>query len=351
MPPVFNRFVPDPHPYDDALKDWLGTGGTYGVESPAMARNFQWDDRVSKEREAQFDLGISSRPVGGAHLKTTLTNYFRTKVRHSRRPAFLDKDTNGTNIVHGGPDNIDAFDHGRALVNVLDLHKLGGQYEYAKQAGWVGFDDYDNSFNDDQLLAWLNARLEGKPDAEQRAFVTRVLARLNKSRRRVKTKPSRAKPFEPAWVTFWDDFEPFLNEGPDRWCEVLGVPKTRSRVWVVVLKYTVSNACTLVRPTQLDAEWYGHHFPSPPNLSPKDGGRAMDLRISSPPGRDPALLVEFIHPQIYFKPRYIQRIGCTTRATFGSGHGPLLAERRKQHRQLLVTRCNAPVANWMPHVV
>jgi hypothetical protein len=57
----------------------------------------------------------------------------------------------------------------------------------------------------------------------------------------------------------------------------------------------------LFRPTQLNAGWYAHHFPSPPQATVEMGGHTMflghdDGRVTSPPA-----VSEFLHQQVDFR--------------------------------------------------
>ena len=338
MPPVFCRNVPNPHPYDSALNDWIARGTIHTCEHHAMARNLQWDHRVSAQREIQFDQYVSLHSPTSQGLQKALKNYFQKEIRSNPSPAFIDSALNGHNIVTGGTDNLDGFAEGRELINVIDLNELGGEYEKAVKANVPGFEDFDPSFDDAHILQWLDERLLGTPDSVQTHFVAQVFQQLSISK--------QTNAFQPVWIAFWEDFQPYFYQGPNRWCEVLGVPKVRDRVWLVILRYTVADACTLVRPTQLDAGWFPHHFPSPPDRPPNEGGCAMDLEIGNPALVSTRPLAEFIHPQIDFKESFIQAIGHTTRPSAGNGN--TLQQRREQH-QLRLSR-NYAISNWMPNV-
>src|SRR6185369_4434410 len=92
----------------------------------------------------------------------------------------------------------------------------------------------------------------------------------------------------------WSGLKPQVKDGPNRWCQMLGVHKS-TVTWVILLTYTIAEAGTIARPTQLDGGWYGFHFPSPYLAPVTRGGHPMDLRINP---RAQYLLPEFVHRQI-----------------------------------------------------
>lgn len=117
----------------------------------------------------------------------------------------------------------------------------------------------------------------------------------------------------------------------------------RSPRWVMPLRYKVREAGTIARPTQLDADWYAYHFPSPPQTPLAMGGHPMDL--GSPKAAQ--LLPEYIHKQIGHKiDHWIdsgKKIGKTTQAVTAN-----LADMRRAHHELLVSRHGPDVLGWMP---
>ena len=142
---------------------------------------------------------------------------------------------------------------------------------------------------------------------------------------------SRQEPYQPTWATTWAAFEPHEEDGPERWLQVLGMAKPPPR-WLILLRYTVAEAGTLVRPTILDAKWNAYHFPSPPSpqVSPAVGGHPMDLRISP---KATSVLPEFIHKQIQHSLAHWMDLGGKIGRT-QSPNPTALADQRRAHFEL-----------------
>jgi hypothetical protein len=303
-----------------------------GGEHAAIARNVQFDHRVSMKRQSKLN-GYFKSPFNSLSLRNAIDKYFDKEIRELRNPAFLDESENGDNIVHGGRSNKSVFDEHLPLATMLNLNGLGWEYQKGPENIWPEFGNFPAVGDDSERLRWLDEKLRGKSDEDQRTFVNRVLERLKESR--------KTEAFQPVWVTFWDSFEPYFEAGPDRWCEIIGRQTFLDAVWIVVLSYTVSEAGTLVRPTQLEARTNGWHFPSPPPRPVVDGGCAMDLGTT--PTTDP--IPEYVHQQIDLHPHYIRAVGRTSYRTAGR-----LRQNRIDHRRLLDQGFSG-LANWMPDPV
>ncbi len=102
------------------------------------------------------------------------------------------------------------------------------------------------------------------------------------------------------WVALWDPWRSLVSDSADDWCEAVGLAKKPSQTpaWMAVLKYTVRSARRLIRPTQLEAGWYGRHFPTPGECALETGGRVVDGReaVFSTAGR--RALREYLHAPI-----------------------------------------------------
>jgi hypothetical protein len=158
---------------------------------------------------------------------------------------------------------------------------------------------------------------------------------------------AETRPFQPSWVTTWEDLAPFLDQSPEIWCEGLGVPKQEPSRWLMVLRYTVGEAGTLVRPTFLDAGWAAFHFPSPPQAVLITGGHPMDLRPIDSASPAERLSREFIHSEIQHRIEHWidagRRVMRTSRPTSVS-----LLDRRRHHHGRLVDTYGGVVGEWMP---
>jgi len=151
---------------------------------------------------------------------------------------------------------------------------------------------------------------------------------LNKDRRKHR--------YHPVWATRWDLFELFVGEGANRWRQVFGVrPEPEPPSWLLVLKYKATEAGELYRPTQLDAGWYGFHFP-PPELE----GYAMDLA-----GAADQLVPEYIHEQTdHSVGHWIDAGRLLDRADMTDPIG--LPEQRERHHALLMRVHGEAAGRW-----
>jgi len=222
----------------------------------------------------------------------------------------------------------------------LDLNGLGLVYQWAneavhKQKKWrATLANLPLGLTDTSINEWLNTELLGVSLAKVGRFVSDLLD--------IMFSYGQEQPYQPTWATTWAAFEPYQNDGPDRWLQVLGVSSPLSH-WVILLKYTVAEAGTLARPTILDARGNGYHFPSPPNISTAFGGHPVDLRVDP---RATELLPEYIHKQIRHTVSHWTDAG----AKIGQTSVPdptSLEDQRRAHHDLLVKTYGSDVAGWM----
>jgi hypothetical protein len=113
----------------------------------------------------------------------------------------------------------------------------------------------------------------------------------------------------------------------------MGMGKNLPGHWYIALTYTVAEAGTIARPTQLDGGWYEYHFPSPKEAPLEFGGHLMDLRL---PPVAIALLPEYIHKQIEHPSKHWHDTGRLLGQTSAS-HGSALFEMRRAHQKLLAS--------------
>jgi hypothetical protein len=289
------------HQYDRALLDWQHSGN---VARMAMACNIRHDHRVSREREDQFD-DFCRQPRSANDLEQAISNYFLTKVRTRRYPHFVYNEINGCNLISGHPKLAQLLHKDRMLLRLIDLNGLVVPYRslldkrFRRQSWTTAFEAYykipRNLLKEEEqswVDAWLTGILDHGNDGRRREFVVAVLALLRKLH--------DASAFQPTWATTLDAFEPHAltpdgKPNPDRWVQVMGMGRNPPRHWYIALAYTVAEAGTLARPTQLDGGWYEYHFPSPDSTPPEFGGFAMDLRLTP---ASSVLLPEYIHKEI-----------------------------------------------------
>ena len=342
MPPVFWRYLPDPHPYDDALTAMRAAS----EGEAAVAVNLMYDHRVSPKREGAFDAMVS-KPCTPRDLRLALTHYQKTKVQTRSLPHYVYADLNSNNLLNGRVGVSPAVKPNLPLVRVLDLNGLRRVFQWAQTEGapkypkrWGNtFDRFPTGGSDDDVTDYLDGWMGGR---SVERFVGNVLDLLDVYGRIEKN------PFQPTWATTWAAFKNYAADGPDRWHEVLGMDKPRP-CWLVLLKYTVQEAGTIARPTQLDAGWYESHFPSPPDTPQGEGGHPMD--IGTIPATHDRPLPEYVHKQIHHPlthwtslvPKY-QNYGRTSARALS----PLLPDLRHAHYLRLQRQYgSAAVCGWM----
>ncbi|HSN99528.1 MAG TPA: hypothetical protein VLS89_14630, partial [Candidatus Nanopelagicales bacterium] len=151
MPPVFNRALPDPHPYDAALAACLSSDDP-GYR--AVARNIMHDHRVSEEREKKL-LKHYGSPGDAKTLNRTLVDYKMECVQKRKLPDYVLRALNHTNIISLAPPgqcpHPDTW-----LVRIINLNGLHIVYAWAKHLSRA-FDDYPGKAD---VGRWLNRWLE-----------------------------------------------------------------------------------------------------------------------------------------------------------------------------------------------
>lgn len=335
MPPVFNRYDLDPHPYDDALQVWLGS---LDDTRQAMARNVMHDHRVAEMRAEAFDRFVE-HPCTSSSLDEAMIDYFHDRVRTRKLPDYVYKKLNENNLIisRGLYPLIPKY---VPLVRALDLNGLGLVCQWANEAAhrkkqWKStLSKLPVSITDASIAGWLDGELKGASSPKVERIVSDLLDIMYTF--------GQKQPYQPTWATSWAAFEPYKDDGPDRWLEVLGVSAPSPR-WVILLKYTVAEAGTLARPTILDARGNGYHFPSPPTAPLAYGGHPVDLRIMP---RATDLLPEYIHKQIRHTMAHWTDAGAKIELTGTPGH-TTLEDQRRAHHELLVKTYGSDVAVWM----
>jgi hypothetical protein len=173
----------------------------------------------------------------------------------------------------------------------------------------------------------LQKYLKKAPKDDVEVVVQGVLDVLSENR--------KAQAYQPTWATSFDALKPYLDDGPTRWSQILGVDhREESSQWVVLLTYPVSAVKgPLVRPSQLDAGLYPRHHPLRAAIPVRKGGHPMDLRYEPPAQR---LLPEFIHDQIDHDISHFRLAGNLVLQTDLAPVAKDILRERKCHRDLLV---------------
>jgi len=285
MTPIFNRHGGS-HPLGNALDELQKSRDP---RRTAVAVNLRYDHRVSLKRDEAFSA-FCDHPITGNELWNSLGSYHKERIRALHDPDFVNFDLNQENILAGHYCLEPQLLHKDSrLAGVFDLNGLLTVFLWAsgnrtRKTSWLYvFKDFPSSYPD--FEKWLDGKLSVKP-AEQEKFIELTFDVLNSYRHEVSS-------YQPSWVTGWDAFEPrIIPDDASGWTKALGVNKAENR-WLIVLKYTVAEAGTLARPTQLDAGDYEWHFPSPLSTPLQEGGHPMELH---PPPPDP--LPEYVHQQL-----------------------------------------------------
>ncbi len=258
-----------------------------------MACNLRHDERISPAREAVVDNheapGVLPHPRTGAALKGVVNDYFWRRVRTSFYPDYIVPELSSDNFVPVATAAVPGINGSMMLGRLLDSSRLRTVYEWAFEQEIYELLDFEPAAGDKPLGDWLKRRLASPEETD--AFLHAVLNVMDLRR--------NDHPLEPAWAFWWHDFEAYRHELAERWLQVLGLENRHSDDlphWLVLLRYYCRDVGTLIRPTQLDAGWYRHHFPSPRRDEPAQRrGHPMDLGA---PSRGYRLLAEFIHQQI-----------------------------------------------------
>jgi len=310
-----------------------GLVGTGNDHDHAAAINFIHDRRVSETRAAHF--GRWCRESGNAaDLVLAAEEYLREQVHKDPNTTFLHED-NGNNIVET-PNGSIADEE--PLATVLDLTGLAAVLRAGRLAGLPDLQTLPAAatITDEQINQFFEDRLRN-PDPEIRdRTVDAILQAVYLSER------------HPTWAARWDRFIGRIDATPESWLEAVGVPRATYPRWILVLRYTADEAQQLVRPTQLEAGWFGYHFPSPPAGSADAGGHAMSLGERDGNLRLP-ILPELVHARVWFRFRHWKAAGrmcgVTTRIV-----GPMdrLAAYRDAHCEDLAAEYGQEViAGWL----
>ncbi len=300
-----------------------------------MARNVMHDHRVSLIREQSFDA-LNGHPRTDAALRNALIDHKESHIKTSAAPEFIDAKLNGNNIVSGSPSVRQVIHKDARLVRVLDINGLTPIFQWAKRRGYAAFASFPTGASGTTVDGWLTDVIRRTPHER---FVKACLDAMNDYCLHL--------PYHPTWAAAWQKFEPFVKEGADRWLQVMGMHRPFPGRWLMLLRYLVREAGTVARPTQLEAGWGPHHFPSPPRARMRRGGHPMDLDVSGTPT---GLLSEFVHQQISHTVDHWRDTASSIERTSGPTSGSLDIQ-RNGHHQRLILHYGRSVLHWMPRCV
>ena len=322
--------------------------GTCSSSSPphshAMARNLLSEHRLSTKRLSAFSA-FAGDMLHFDQIQDALENYQIAEVRplaKSGLPPAYERLENANNVVE--------LSNTAHLATVLDLTRLG--YIYAE--AWTRF-----KIPEFKTYAETNPRgstevndflaIHFNDPGKRETFLEAIFLARSEYRRQVEER------VRPTWAATWISLQPFLDpDKPERWLQAVGVPKDQ-RVWVAVLRYPVKNEqreIKLYRPTQLDAGWYAHHFPSPPQSPLTGGGLTMFLQQPDQGRGDTRPLVsEFLHTEIDFSIHDWHAAGGLLGCTRGPVSGDLEEQRRGHWLVLQSSFGPEQILQWMPEVL
>jgi hypothetical protein len=323
-------------------------------EARVVLLNLAHDHRIGAHRKTELDKILPFFAARVAPLipepheipnriQQVVRRYYRNRVAHSTTPDYSAPSLNAHNFVPVAKPGTPAGLHPETmLVHVIDLTKYVKAFQ---QAGFSGVPGTGATPHD--VVTWLARNVPrfpaltvpGRSSAEVDDFVDRLLSMIFDY--------DRATRQPPTWVALWERFKTHLANGPNAWLQVLGMADSYrgGPRYPLVLVYELSSTGTLIRPTQLDAEFNSFHFPSPLTAPLTEGGFAMD-RCPVPGFREP--LSEFIH-----EPR---RPSASDWVRGGSLAGPTspmpgstlaLVGARRRHYERLKLKYPATSIDWM----
>jgi len=319
--------------------DLLG-GPTYDANARAVAWNLKHEHRVSDERGIHW-ADLMAGPLSDS-LKTAL-NVYGDSVAARPFETYRHRVLNRNNILH--PSDADLPGPGDTLVHVLDLTgprsiAIWRDLKDQDSAGLLG--DWDSN-GVDSLRPVLDKLLARRSIEEQlplmRAFFSAYRGYLEKR-----------EPHGPIWAALWSKWFDRVNRmRAESWASATGLCKLTPPNFLAILKYPADLGNPLIRPTQLEAGYFGRHFPSPPCASAGHGGRIVQGRSGNMNTNPTKALREFIHPPIQWTEHEWVASGLPVIETaFAVGAAGELASDRSGHWSDLCHEFGqAPVSTWM----
>jgi hypothetical protein len=178
------------------------------------------------------------------------------------------------------------------LVHVLDLTNRISRavWQFGKDSGIAGLSGLD-LVSADSLAASLAQQLAGRPISEQLPLMRAFF-------RAQELYTGTGEPYPPVWVALWRHWSLAIDlANSEFWASSMGLSKPKEGCWLAVLRYPAIRAGQLIRPTQLEAGWFGRHFPSPSVCTLGSGGRIVHgLDSAAAPAGN--CLWEYLHKPI-----------------------------------------------------
>ena len=316
------------------------------VDHRVMARNLLCDSHRTPVERMRVFLEESGDVSTTKELQKALYQY---RWRHVCPPRVRPGEPKVQPVYARAENGANAITQDVEMVaTVLNLSWMGQIYAAARSDFKIPeFERFElaNPEDVDEINQKLGDQLSEKNLREP--FLAAILKARNRYERNLRNY------IKITWVAEWKSLEKFLlRKNPSSWMQAVGVA-TETPVWVAVLCYPVRRTAkriALYRPTQLDAGWYPHHFPSPPQSGVEKGGYSMFLGLKNETLHSYGLVREFIHEPVDFSIKDWSRAGELLDFVPGPVSGDLI-EQRRAHLELLSTHYPDGVRSWMETVI
>ncbi len=302
---IFGRETAYEHGKLAAVCAEILAGRTAGFDiqlSRAFAWNLLHESRV-REFWAEEWFTEYGKPDTPLALRDSLADYlFAFRSRPDQAYSLLEKFANAF-VNHFHPD---APQPNHILVTTFDLWSPASravwQYGITQGIGILrGFAGLDRTAPKPpaNLVNLLVPRDQDLQVPIMAAYFAAQEAYLDEVDRR-RASGDSMDTFSPVWVTREKEWRKQTSASAAGWCESVGVCRPEA-CWMAVIAYPARRAGQLIRPSQLEAGWFGRHFPTPPSCSRETGGRIVDGRPAIALKPDHCSLPEYIHAPIRLK--------------------------------------------------
>jgi hypothetical protein len=319
-------------------------------EVATIGWNLFHDHRINAARFGQFTARLLRSRISiidSQTMRRAIEDYHECCVQRAPNaetpiPHFLSRE-NSENF-HDGVGALTPPHSNKQLVRVVNLTLMHSVFQSARLNRVSEFATYDlptsRTGTRSSRTAWLDwqfADFIRNPDfaynqdrLKRNSVLTALLQFVNNTR--------HTSPYEPAWTTLWSAFRDNDWRSPERWHKLVGLRPPQEPSWLLLLRYPVRLAGTLIRPTQLDGGWYPQHFPVPPSATV---GHAMEMdftrSLASP-------LPEYLHEQIDHEPEHLFALGRL--------HGPFASTSLmapQQRHTAVLEREYSDAVGWAKH--
>lgn len=315
--------------------------GSEEEKARAIGLNLIHDHRISEARARHFTNLMKSAGAGTNELMQALDRYRREWIARLPDATFQHDDNSPNCVFDLAPET--GLRSDLELVHVCNItQKL---LKITDPAVRRSFPSLGLGGRYPESEAVVNDRLRTNLQGPERqaSFVAAFLAFSEMA--------SANNPWHPIWAASWDEFDRVANRSrPETWLEAVGLPCPPVPNWLMVLRYRVSDAKRVYRPTQLEAGAFPWHFPSPETkLPPVRGGHPMNLTNGGAAVQaSGSLPSEFVHAEIRFAPEYWAAAGFLLRPTTAPTSGFLMGHRRMHHLSLCEEYGPEVIRRWMP---